>query len=194
MTLSNSPLRALGQSDLCVSSIGLGSAQFRKGASLFGKYWAALEDGVIAGIIGASLEGGVNWIDTAEAYGCSESERSIARGLQSLGTERQDVIIASKWFPLFRTAKSIQSTISNRLDALGTSQIDLYQIHFPWSFSSIRSPMEAMTRLVDEGHIRYAGVSNFSAKKLRIADEELGKIGLPLVSNQVQYNLLDRRI
>jgi aryl-alcohol dehydrogenase-like predicted oxidoreductase len=194
VTLSKSPLRTLGHSDLRVSSIGLGSAQFGKGASLFGKFWAVLEDDVIAGIIGASLEGGVNWIDTAEAYGSGESERSIATGLRTLGAERKDIIIASKWFPFFRTAKSIRSTISNRLEALGISQLDLYQIHNPWSFSSIRSQMEAMAKLVEEGHIRYTAVSNFSAKQLRTAHDELGKLGFPLLSNQVQYNLLDRRI
>jgi aryl-alcohol dehydrogenase-like predicted oxidoreductase len=177
-----------------ISPVGLGTAQFAKGAGLSGKYWASLDDREITGIIGAAMEGGVNWIDSAEAYGGGESERAVARGLDNLGYRREDIILASKWFPLFRTSRSLYRTIGKRLDALDTNYLDLYQIHFPWSISSIKAQMGTMARLIGEGHIRHAGVSNFSSKKLITAYEELNRFGIQLVSNQVQYSLLDRSI
>jgi aryl-alcohol dehydrogenase-like predicted oxidoreductase len=88
-------LRALGSSDLMVSPVGLGCWQFSKGSGLMGRYWPELADSVAREIVRKSLDGGVNWFDTAEAYGWGASEQTLASSLSSLGKRRGDVIIAS---------------------------------------------------------------------------------------------------
>jgi aryl-alcohol dehydrogenase-like predicted oxidoreductase len=186
--------RRLGKSDLMVSPIGLGCWQFSRGRGLGGSYWPNLADEEITGIIEASLAGGINWFDTAESYGGGESEKSLAQALKRLGKAPGDIIIATKWRPVFRTAKSIAKTIDERLDILGNFPIDLYQIHNPFSFSSIEAQIRSMAELAKNHKIRYVGVSNFSAKQMRISHDLLREQGMPLVSNQVRYSLLDRKI
>jgi aryl-alcohol dehydrogenase-like predicted oxidoreductase len=74
------PLRQLGKSDLMVSPIGLGCWQFSKGKGLGGSYWPVLEDGEIEKIVRLSLEQGVNWFDTAEAFaGIANYRQNIRR-------------------------------------------------------------------------------------------------------------------
>lgn len=138
--------------------------------------------------------GGINWFDTAEAYGWGASEQTLAKTLVELNIVPNDVITATKWLPIFRTAGSLMRTIHKRLEALKPFPIDLYQIHQPYSLSSISAQMEQLARLMDQGKIRYAGVSNFSAKSMRIAHKELKKHGYSLVANQVKYHLLYRKI
>jgi len=188
------PLRRIGASDLMVSPIGLGCWQFSRSKGWAGKYWTMMSDDEIREIVKVSIEGGINWFDTAEIYGNGESERALARTLRALGKTSDDVIIATKWWPAFRIAKSITKTIDDRIAALNNFRIDLYQIHQPFSFSTTRAQMRAMAKLVQEGKIRYVGVSNFSAKRMRIAHEELSKFGIDLISNQVDYSLLKRKI
>jgi len=190
----NIKLRQLGNSDLRLSPVGLGCLQMSRGKGVSGIMWPSLSRSEISDIIKSSLSGGVNWFDTAELYGRGESEKALSRALDDLKIPRDDITIATKWWPLFRTAGSIGRTIDTRLEYLNTATIDLYQIHNPYSFSSIGSQMKAMAGLVEEGKVRYIGVSNFSSNQMRKAHEELAKLGLPLVSNQVKYSLLDRQI
>jgi len=187
-------LRRLGKSDLMVSPIGLGCWQFSRQKGLSGKYWPFLEASEILEIVKNSLEGGINWFDTAEAYGSGESEKALSEALRILGKSKEEVIIATKWMPIFRKAASIIKTIGKRIQCLNNYRIDLYQIHQPWSFSSIKAQMRAMAQLVHEKKVRCIGVSNFSAKRMRRAHLELSNLGLDLISNQVRYSLLDRRI
>jgi len=186
--------RSLGGSDLLISPIGLGCWQFSKRRTLAGKFWSMVEDEEIAAIVKASMERGVNWFDTAESYGDGASEKSLAAALQTLNVKPGEVIIASKWRPIPRRASSIQKTIGARLDCLAPYSIDLFQVHNPFHFSTIPRVMTAMARLVESGKIRYVGVSNYSADQMRRADEALRERGLRLVSNQVRYSLLHRRI
>lgn len=187
------PLRRLGRSDLFVSSIGLGCWQFsqRRG---WNKYWPKLPEPEIEGIVAASLDGGVNWFDTAEAYGDGASEEALSRVLQKAGKKPGEIIIATKWMPFLRTAAGLSRTIGKRRECLAPYPIDLYQIHNPASFSSTRKQMAAMASLVRDGKIRFAGVSNFGAKGMRAAHRFLAEAGLPLASNQVSCGLLDRAI
>jgi len=187
-------LRALGASELMISPIGLGCWQFSRGSGLVGRYWPELPDDIVREIVRNSLDGGMNWFDTAEAYGWGESEGTLARTLASLGKTSETVIIATKWWPAFRTAASIPGTINERLSRLGGFQIDLHQVHQPYSFSSVEKEMDAMALLVEERKIRVVGVSNFSAVQMRRADRQLRRHGLRLVSNQVRYSLLHRNI
>lgn len=187
-------LRRLGKSDLMVSPIGLGCWQFSRQKGLGGKYWPFLEESEILKIVRVSLEGGINWFDTAEAYGMGESERALSEALRKLDKSEDEAIIATKWMPLFRRAKSIIKTIDKRIQSLNNYPIDLYQIHQPLSFSPIKAQMRAMAQLVHERKVLYIGISNFSAKKMRKAHDELSSLGLQLISNQVRYSLLDRRI
>lgn len=194
---SSIELRPLGQSDLEVSPLGLGCWQFSRGSGIVGKYWSNLEDADILEIVRASLEGGMNWVDTAEIYGGGKSEQALAYVLDQLkreGSIHATPLIATKWWPMFRTAGSITSTIDERIRCLGGRNIDLYQIHQPFSLSSIASEMKAMAGLVKAGRIRYVGVSNYSAKQMSEAHRLLQQYGLSLVSNQVKYNLLHRNI
>ncbi|EBF5116993.1 aldo/keto reductase [Listeria innocua] len=192
-------LRRLGQSNLWLSPLGLGTWQFSHRNGLGGKFWKEVNQEQVTQIIKTSLQGGMNWIDTAEAYGHGTSEQMIAKSLEEIDCIHGEVnyatpYLADKWWPLGRRATSLSETISIRRSNLGGRKIDLYQIHHPTSISSLEKQMNEMIKLVDDQHIRYVGVSNFSAIQLRKAHNILQKAGVSLISNQVRYNLFDRRI
>jgi aryl-alcohol dehydrogenase-like predicted oxidoreductase len=184
----------LGRTDMQVSPIGLGCWQFSRAKRLPGGFWGILTTRKIRQIVSVSLEEGINWLDTAEAYGWGNSEESTADALKASGIEPGDVVVATKWFPFLRWAGSIKRTIDKRLKYLDPFPIDLHQVHFPASFSSIKKQMNAMADLQEAGKIRSIGVSNFSMSQMRQAHAALEKRGMALVSNQVRYSLLDRRI
>lgn len=187
-------LRPLGRTDLMVTPVGLGCWQFSKQKNTAGKFWPNLEEEVIDRVVSLSLEGGINWFDTAEAYGNGASEDELSRALQKAGKKPGEVRIATKWMPVFRFASNIPKTIDARINALAPYPIDLYQIHQPWGFSNEKKEMTAMAGLLEKKLIQNIGVSNFSAKRMKNAWETLDKKGIHLASNQVRYSLLDRRI
>jgi aryl-alcohol dehydrogenase-like predicted oxidoreductase len=187
-------LRNLGKSEMKITPIGLGCWQFSKRGNMAGKFWPLLDDELIQEIMRISLEGGINWFDTAEVYGHGASERILAKSLNALGKKPGDVFIATKWWPMFRTASNIIRTIDLRLACLNPFPIDLYQVHQPYGFSSEVKEMEAMAKLVQAGKIKHVGVSNFSALKMRRAWETLQKSGINMLTNQVPYSLLNRKI
>lgn len=187
-------LRSIGGSALRVSPVGLGCWQFSRGKGLGGSYWPPLPDRVTAEIVRRSLEGGINWFDTAEAYGWGASEEILTETLTMLGRTPAEVSIATKWWPFPRTARSITGTIGKRKAALNGFPISLYQVHQPLSFSAVEREMDGMAALARSGDIRFIGVSNFNEKRMRRAAARLRSNGLTLVSNQVRYNLLDRGI
>jgi len=193
-TNNNIKLRQLGQTGIYISPIGLGCWQFSEGKGGATGTWAPVSVEETNNIVHAALAGGINWFDTAELYGFGRSERGIARALTLAGKADQDVVIATKWSPIGRTARSITRTIGTRQACLGDYTIDLYQIHAPVSFASRKAEMNAMADLVDAGKIRSVGISNYNAQQMRQADAALRARGLRLTSNQVRYSLLDRRI
>jgi len=193
--MSNENLsRKLGNTDLQLTPIGLGTWQFSKRKNLAGKFWPELSDKESFEIVKTSYEHGINWFDTAELYGKGESEKTLSQALQNAGIKDTDVTVATKWNPFFRSAGSILKTIDDRLKFLNGYTISLHQVHNPMSFSSVKKEMEAMAKLADQQKIKYVGVSNFSAKQMRKAHAELSKHGHVLASNQVQYSLLQRKI
>lgn len=181
--------------DISITTIGLGVWQFSGGSGgLAGFYWPSLPMNTMHEIIRTAIQSGINWFDTAEAYGGGKSEENLAKALRVANVSDNDVIIADKWNPVFRLARTIVKTIDNRLTALDGYSIDIHQIHNPLSLSPIKNQIEAMVKLIKAGKIRSVGVSNFGAKKMRKAYDAILKFELPLVTNQMKYSLLDRRI
>jgi aryl-alcohol dehydrogenase-like predicted oxidoreductase len=191
---NKSNLRPLGRTGMMITPIGLGCWQFSKRNNLAGKFWPSLEDELINRIVSLSLDGEINWFDTAEMYGNGTSEMALSKALQSAGKKSGEIFIATKWSPIFRFASSILKTIDARIQSLSPYPIDLHQVHNPWGFSGVKSEMNAMAELVKRKLVRFIGVSNFSARQMEDAWETLDKKGIPLASNQVRYSLLDRRI
>jgi len=187
-------LRPLGRTDIMVTPIGLGCWQFSKQNNMAGKFWPTLEDNMIEKIVSLSLEGGINWFDTAEIYGGGVSEKALSKALMASGKKPGEVIVATKWWPMFRFASNVPKTINLRISALDPYPIDLYQVHQPWGFSGESSEMAAMAELFKRKLIKSIGVSNFSAQKMKNSWETLQKSGIQLATNQVRYSLLDRRI
>lgn len=187
-------LRSLGRTGIMITPIGLGCWQFSKQKNMAGKFWPTLEDNVIDRIVSLSIDGGINWFDTAEVYGGGESEKALSKALKAAGKKSGEVIVATKWWPMFRFASNIRKTIDVRIKLLDPYPIDLYQVHQPFSFSGEKSEMEVMAELFNRKLIKAIGVSNFSAQKMENSWKTLQKAGIPLASNQVRYSLLDRRI
>jgi aryl-alcohol dehydrogenase-like predicted oxidoreductase len=135
-----------------------------------------------------SLAAGVNLLDTAAMYGKGASERRVGEL-----TEGKDVLVATK-FPagFFSRAGGLPATLDVSLARLRRPVVDLYQVHFPTRWMSIRTLMNLMADAVEAGKVRAVGVSNYSAAQLRTAHAALGERGIPLASNQVQYSLLCR--
>lgn len=184
--------RRLGQTNLMVSPIGLGCWQF-SGSSM-AAYWNTPHQEEINEIVRVSLEGGINWFDTAEIYGFGRSERALSAALQKAGRKNGDVIIATKWNPILRKSSNIAKTFPVREKHLAPFEIDLFQVHLPYSLSSVEAQMNAMADLLDAKKIKTVGVSNFSEERMRRAQKALNVRGYSLASNQVRYNLLERRI
>lgn len=186
--------RRLGCTGIEVTPIGLGAWQFAQGTGMAGAFWPPIDQDAITAVVAAALQGGIGWFDTAEMYGSGSSEKTLAAGLSRCGVRPGSVVVATKWWPLLRTARSIGETFAARLACLAPYPVDLLQVHQPWSLSRIPAQMRAFAALVHAKKISAAGVSNFSARQMEKAHAVLAADGVPLASNQVRFNLLDRRI
>ncbi len=187
-------LRTLGNTDIRISAIGLGCWQFSAGKGMGASYWSDIPDQQIIDIIRLALEGGINWFDTAEFYGHGTSEKNLSNTLQALDIAPGKAVIATKWWPIMKFAGNLHKTIGDRIDCLSPYPIDLYMVHQPYSLSSIDAQMNTMADLLDAGHIRSIGVSNFSAKAMLKAHTVLEKRGYGLACNQMRYSLMFRQI
>jgi aryl-alcohol dehydrogenase-like predicted oxidoreductase len=186
--------RTLGGTDIQVTPIGLGMMEFAGGGGLAGSAFPVIPQAEKNATVKAGLEGGINWFDTAELYGAGVSEASLSTALKAAGKKDQEVVVATKWWPMFRTARNIPRTIQERIRFLDGYTISIYMVHQPFGFSSPEVEMEAMADLVQAGKIRSVGVSNFNSDQMRRAHRTLQKRGLPLAVNQVRYSLMDRSI
>ncbi|MEZ0363862.1 aldo/keto reductase [Mycobacterium sp. pUA109] len=187
--------RELGRTGIQLSPIGLGCMQFSGGGLISTLFFPPIKQDQVDVIVKTALDGGITWFDTAEMYGRGASERSLSTALTRAGIKPGDITAATKWAPFGRTAKSIARTIDDRLTALDPFPVDLHQIHTPYgSLSPMRAQIGAMARLARAHEIGAVGVSNYSARQMEIAHAQLARHGIPLVSNQVQINLLHRKI
>lgn len=179
---------------MMVTPIGLGCWQFSKQQNMAGKFWPTLENDIINQVVSLSLQGGINWFDTAEVYGNGASEKALSSALQLSGKKPGEVLIATKWWPMLRFASNIRKSIYKRIELLDPYPIDLYQVHQPWGFSNEKSELKVMAEILEKKLIKNIGVSNFSAEQMKNAWETLDKKDIPLATNQMRYSLLDRKI
>jgi aryl-alcohol dehydrogenase-like predicted oxidoreductase len=108
----------------------------------------------------------------------------------SLAGHRNEVFIATKLFPVMPIGPVVLRRARASARRLGVDALDLYQIHQPNPVVPLSATMPAFAQLMDEGTVRHAGVSNFSLARWQAAEEALGR---PVLSNQVRFNLVDRR-
>jgi len=145
------------------------------------------EEGLRALRLGLELE--MSFIDTAEMYASGHSEELVAKAVKP---GREGVFIATKVSRENLRHDDVIKACESSLRRLETNYIDLYQVHWPNPSIPITETMKAMEHLVAEGKIRHIGVSNFSFRQTREAQQALSKSNL--ASNQVEYSLLDRSI
>jgi aryl-alcohol dehydrogenase-like predicted oxidoreductase len=167
------------------SVIGLGTWQF--GSREWG-YGAAYDEGEATRIVVRARELGVTVFDTAEIYGFGRSERILGAALRGSGG-MDDVVVASKVFPVLPTAAVVQQRGVASAQRLGVQKIDLYQVHQPNPMVSDRTTMRGMRALRDVGVIDEVGVSNYPLRRWQRSEVELGG---RVLSNQVQFSLVAR--
>ncbi|QEN87626.1 aldo/keto reductase [Labrys sp. KNU-23] len=173
--------KTLGGTGLHVSELCLGTMTFGGG----NEFWNAigqLDQTIADGIVARALDAGINFIDTADVYSGGLSEEITGRAIVNSGHKRSDVVLATKAFGVVGTGPNdrgasrghIMDAVKASLKRLGTDYIDLYQIHGLDRITPIEETMRALDDLVRQGHIRYVGVSNWSAwtimKALGLAD------------------------
>ena len=185
--------RKLGNTEKNLSEIGLGT--WAIGGGDWGMGWGdqSRKDSIDA--ILEALEHGVNWIDTAHAYGFGVAEEVVA---EALSQWREEVFIATKCGVLpkenrvperFISSESIREEVEGSLRRLKVEFIDLYQIHWPTPLENLEESWCTLVKLIEEGKIAHAGVCNCYLNELKI----LGDSGL-ISSNQPMYNMLERKI
>jgi len=135
------------------------------------------------------IELGMTLIDTAEAYGAGHSEEVVGKAIAGL---KAGVFVATKVSPEHLSYESVIKSAKASLSRLNIKTIDLYQVHWPNPRIPIKETMRAMERLVKDGLVRFIGVSNFSVSEMEEAMASLARE--EIVSNQVEYSLLERSI
>jgi aryl-alcohol dehydrogenase-like predicted oxidoreductase len=186
--------RQLGKTDFMITPIGFGS--WAVGGGEWAGGWGPQDDQESIGAIHRALDLGINWIDTAPAYGLGRSEQVVARALKERGGERPYVFTkcAIRWredrslYNSLRVA-SVREEVENSLRRLETDCIDLMQIHWPDPEPEIEEGWAALAELQQEGKIRYLGVSNFSVEQMRRIEAIA-----PIATLQPPYSLIKRDI
>ena len=174
----------LGRSNVKIPVLGLGTWGI---GGFSTKSTASDDDDVKALIFGLDL--GMRFIDTAEMYAGGHTEELVAKALEN---KRESVFLATKVSPEHFSSEDVLKACDASLRRLKTEHVDLYQAHWPNPRIPISETVKAMERLVRDGKVRFIGVSNFSVEQTRQAQEALSIVDV--VSNQVEYNLLDRSI
>jgi aryl-alcohol dehydrogenase-like predicted oxidoreductase len=177
--------RKLGSSDLEVSEISLGS---------WLTYGVGVEADRARACLDTAFDVGINFIDTANVYGRGAAETFLGEALKSRG--RDSYILATKlYFPMSDADRGLsRAQVEKQLDAslrrLQTDVIDLYQCHrYDWD-TPLEETMEALTRAVQSGKIRYIGFSEWPAERIQAAIDMAGVARF--VSSQPQYSLVWR--
>ena len=186
--------KQLGNSDLILSEIGLGT--WAIGGGEWGMGWGAQDEKDSIASILEGLSEGINWIDTAHAYGFGVAETSVGKALKEFKDD--NVIVATKCGVLpeedgkpkrFISRETILEEVDQSLRRLRRDWIDLYQIHWPFPVENLTEAWETLIELKTIGKIRWAGVCNCWETEL----DELQKVS-PVTSNQPMYSMLDRKI
>jgi aryl-alcohol dehydrogenase-like predicted oxidoreductase len=181
----------LGRTGMEITRIGFGAWAIGGGGWEFS--WGPQQDEESIAAIHRALEGGVNWIDTAAAYGFGHSEEVVGRALRGLGSRPYIFTKSSLLDDGTRHVRhvlkrdSILREAEGSLKRLGVDAIDLYQVHWPIPDEDIEEGWAAMAELKERGLVRHIGVSNFSTPQLR----RIQSIA-PVETIQPQYSLIDR--
>ena len=174
--------RKIGSLD--VSIIGLGCNNFG---------WRLDYDRTVA-VVDAALDAGINFLDTADIYGGTESEEFLGRALEG---RRDRVVLATRFgMKVDEQRQGAKPDYARRacedsLRRLRTDRIDLYQLHQPDPSTPIADTLGALDELVRSGKVREIGCSNFSVEQLREAKAAAGQ-GAKFISAQNEYSLLHR--
>lgn len=185
--------RHLGTTDLELTVIGLGT--WAMGGGNWEYSWGPQDDQQSIEAIHRALDLGINWIDTAPAYGLGHAEEVVGRAIAKM---HQKPIVATKcglvWDARGRimpclAKESVTAEIDASLKRLRLETIDLYQVHWPRDEVHLEDAWEAIANAVKAGKIRYAGVSNFTVDQIR----RLQPIH-PVASLQPPYSMLVRDI
>jgi aryl-alcohol dehydrogenase-like predicted oxidoreductase len=194
MSASGSPaLHALGNSDLHLTSIGFGAWAIGGGDWKFA--WGPQDDNDSVSAIRRALDLGINWIDTAAVYGLGHSEEIVAKAVN--GSTHKPYIFTKcsrRWNPdgsIYSDLKpdSLAQELHDSLRRLGVETIDLYQVHWPAPEEDIEAAWEALSHFVEQGKIRWIGVSNFNVEQMK----RVQKIA-PITSLQPPYSMLRRAV
>ncbi len=172
--------RRIGNTDVEVAVIGEGCWP------MGGSYWGGKDDAESIRVIHQALELGVNFFDTAPAYGQGHSERILGKGLKG---RRGDVVISTKASERDHTPQALRRQLHESLERLQTDYVDIYFIHWPSRSDPLADTMGALESLRREGLIRAIGVSNFDVPMLEIA-AKYGQVDVV----QPPYNLIWRFI
>jgi aryl-alcohol dehydrogenase-like predicted oxidoreductase len=185
--------RKLGNSDLAITSIGVGS--WAIGGAGWQFAWGAQDDGDSVAAIRAAIEKGINWIDTAAVYGFGHSEEMVAEAIRGLANRPYIFTkcgrIGRDDGSIFGSLKagSVRKECEASLRRLKVDAIDLYQIHWPEPEAEIEEAWTELAKLRHEGKVRWLGVSNFNVAQLK----RLQKIA-PVTSLQPPYSLIKRSV
>jgi aryl-alcohol dehydrogenase-like predicted oxidoreductase len=183
----------LGHTGLEITRVGFGAWALGGGGWEHG--WGPQDDEESIKAIQRGLEHGINWIDTAAAYGFGHSEQIVGRALDGL-SERPYVftkcsLLEGPGRRVLHSLKrdSIVREASDSLERLGVDAIDLYQIHWPIPDPDIEEGWAALAELKEQGLVRHIGVSNFNVDQLR----RIQQIA-PVETLQPQYSLIERDV
>lgn len=183
--------KLLGNTGLQVSTICLGAMTFGQGEGIWGKI-GGLGQAEADELIKASVDAGVNFVDTADVYSAGHSEETLGRSLRNLGIARKDLVIATKAFGRTGPGRNdvgasrghIMDAVDASLKRLQMDYIDLYQIHGTDTVTPVEETLRALNTLVEQGKVRYIGLSNWHAWRIMKA------LGISELKNLAKFDTL----
>lgn len=193
--------KKLGNTGLFVSELCLGTMTFGGQEDMWGKI-GQLQQAQAEELVGRALDAGINFIDTADVYSGGRSEEITGQALKNLKVPRENVVVATKVFGETGTAGvnsrgssrfHIMQSVKASLKRLQLDHIDLYQLHGFDPATPMEETLYALDTLVQHGHVRYIGVSNWAAWQIAKALGISERLGLArFASLQAYYTIAGR--